>query len=69
MRYIGGVDISADKHNPDVACATLVVLSYPDCTLVYDDTIIVTMDVPYVPSFLAFREVPHILELIRRNTS
>mmetsp|Transcript_27760 Transcript_27760/g.5082 ORF Transcript_27760/g.5082 Transcript_27760/m.5082 type:complete len:92 (-) Transcript_27760:1349-1624(-) len=36
---------------------------------VYNDTIKVEITVPYVPSYLAFREVPSILELMRRNTS
>lgn len=67
LHYIGGMDISADKHNDSNAYAALVVLSYPDLNTVYQDCIHVTVDVPYVPGCLAFREVPHLMQLMDRN--
>ena len=67
LHYIGGMDISADKHNETDAYAALVVLRYPGLETVYEDCLHVTVDVPYVPGCLAFREVPHLLQLLERN--
>ncbi|KAJ0859952.1 putative endonuclease V [Helianthus annuus] len=57
LKYIGGFDISFSKHHPSSACGTLVVLDFKTLNVVYEDSSIVTIDVPYVPGFLAFREV------------
>lgn len=67
LTLIGGMDISADKDNPTSAFAALVVLRFPSLDLVYEDCIHVTVDVPYVPGCLAFREVPHLMQLLDRN--
>ncbi|KAG6706324.1 hypothetical protein I3842_07G218300 [Carya illinoinensis] len=66
LRYIGGVDVSFSKEDPSVACGTLVVLDIQNLQVVYEDFAIVTIDVPYVPGFLAFREAPILLELLQR---
>lgn len=57
LRYVGGVDVSFSKEDPSVACGTLVVLDTQNLQVVYEDYSLVTLDVPYVPGFLAFREV------------
>lgn len=57
LRYIGGVDISFSKDDPSMACGTLVVLDSNTLQVVYQDFSLVTVQVPYVPGFLAFREV------------
>ncbi|XP_030945317.1 endonuclease V-like isoform X2 [Quercus lobata] len=59
LRYVGGVDISFSKEDTSVACGTLVVLDIQsqDLQTVYHDHYLVTLTVPYVPGFLAFREV------------
>lgn len=57
LKYIGGVDISFLKEDSSVACGTLVVLDLQTLQVVYDDFSHVTVQVPYVPGFLAFREV------------
>lgn len=57
LKYIGGVDLSFLKDDPSVACATLVVLDLKSLEIVYQDSCIVRLSVPYVPGFLAFREV------------
>ncbi|XP_050265120.1 uncharacterized protein LOC126709078 isoform X2 [Quercus robur] len=59
LRYVGGVDISFSKEDTSVACGTLVVLDIQsqDLQVVYHDYYLVTLTVPYVPGFLAFREV------------
>ncbi|KAI7744754.1 hypothetical protein M8C21_016889 [Ambrosia artemisiifolia] len=66
LKYIGGLDISFSKHNPSVACGTLVVLDFKTLDVVYDDSSIVTIDLPYVPGFLAFREAPVFLQLLNK---
>jgi len=57
LRYVGGVDISFSKDDPSKACGTLVVLDFHTLQLLYQDFSFVTLQVPYVPGFLAFREV------------
>jgi deoxyribonuclease V len=61
IRTIAGADISLALYSETVY-AGLVVLSYPDlrpiaCSLVKSSTIF-----PYVPGYLAFREIPSILK-------
>ncbi|XP_052118563.1 uncharacterized protein LOC107495359 isoform X3 [Arachis duranensis] len=57
LRYIGGVDISFSKDDPSMACGTLVVLDLRTLQVVYEDFSLVNIRVPYVPGFLAFREL------------
>ncbi|XP_022731300.1 endonuclease V isoform X6 [Durio zibethinus] len=58
LTYVGGVDVSFSKEEPSMACGSLVVLDlHHDLRLVYQDYTCLTLDVPYVPGFLAFREV------------
>lgn len=57
LKYIGGVDISFLKEDSSIACGTLVVLDLQTLQVLYDDFSLVTVQVPYVPGFLAFREV------------
>ncbi|KAK1418975.1 hypothetical protein QVD17_28129 [Tagetes erecta] len=66
LKYIGGVDISFLKDDPSAACGTLVVLDFATLDVVYEDSLIVSIDVPYVPGFLAFREAPIFLELLKK---
>ena len=63
LKYIGGVDISASKKNPNIAISALVVCD-KDLKIVYEDYNLVKMDEPYVPGFLAFREVNHLVNLV-----
>ena len=67
LQYIGGVDISADKNNENRAVASLVILNFSDLQEIHVDLEEVTLDYPYVPGFLAFREVPHLKRLIDRS--
>ncbi|XP_022997458.1 endonuclease V isoform X2 [Cucurbita maxima] len=66
LKYVGGVDISFLKEDSSVACGTLVVLNLQTLQVVYEDFSLVTVQVPYVPGFLAFREAPVLLELLER---
>eukprot|EP00051_Salpingoeca_urceolata_P028455 m.5811 g.5811 ORF g.5811 m.5811 type:complete len:364 (+) comp2469_c0_seq1:639-1730(+) len=61
LRLVGGVDISFVKDDAVTACASLVVLELPSLEVVYKDCTMVEMREPYIPGFLAFREVNHLL--------
>lgn len=54
---MGGVDLSFARSDPSIACATLVVLDFSTLEVVYEDYASVKLTIPYVPGFLAFREV------------
>ncbi|XP_075206856.1 endonuclease V [Anomaloglossus baeobatrachus] len=66
LERVGGVDLSYIKEDDTSACASLIVLSYPDLEVIYEDCQMVTLDAPYVAGFLAFREVPSLVEAVRR---
>ncbi|XP_069808182.1 endonuclease V isoform X2 [Dendropsophus ebraccatus] len=66
LERIGGVDLSFVKEDETIACASLIVLSYPDLEVIYEDCQMVTIDAPYVAGFLAFREVPSLVEAVKR---
>ena len=63
LKYIAGMDISAIKHNPNIAVSALVVCDR-NLKIVYEDYNLVKMGEPYIPGFLAFREVKHLVKLI-----
>ncbi|XP_063149449.1 endonuclease V isoform X3 [Candoia aspera] len=65
LRRVGGMDLSYLK-DATRACASLVVLSYPDLEVLYNDCSVVAVNAPYVAGFLAFREVPFLLEAVQR---
>jgi deoxyribonuclease V len=66
VTHIAGVDISFVPGDPQAACAGLVVMTYPDMRLVYEDFQHVQLNVPYIPGYLAFREVQHLVELLQK---
>jgi deoxyinosine 3'endonuclease (endonuclease V) len=61
---IGGMDISASKTQPDVAVVALVVCDAGTLEVLYEKYEFVTLTQPYVPGFLAFREVEHLVKLV-----
>ncbi|XP_066472912.1 endonuclease V [Tiliqua scincoides] len=63
---VGGVDLSYIKGDDTRACASLVVLSYPDLEVLYEDCCMVSVGAPYVAGFLAFREVPFLVKAVQR---
>ena len=65
LNYIAGVDISFIK-NTNKACAMLAILTFPTLSLAYKTYDIVEMEEPYIPFFLAFREVKHLVRLFER---
>jgi len=44
----------------------LAILNFPDLSLAYQTYDIVDMTEPYIPYFLAFREVGHLVKLFQR---
>ncbi|CAH3105756.1 unnamed protein product [Pocillopora meandrina] len=66
LNLIGGVDISFVKDDPDHACACLVVLSFPELKVLYEDLTLVHLKLPYIPEFLAFREVGFLVEAVSK---
>lgn len=44
----------------------LVVLSYPDLEVVYEDYAMVKLKFPYIAGFLAFREVDFLVDLLNK---
>ncbi|XP_037329016.2 endonuclease V-like isoform X2 [Pungitius pungitius] len=66
LERVGGVDLSFIKGDEVNACAQLVVLSYPDLEVLYEDSQMVTLTAPYMAGFLAFRETPFLLEALQR---
>ncbi|KAG8507498.1 Endonuclease V, partial [Galemys pyrenaicus] len=66
LRRVGGVDVSFVKGDSARACASLVVLSFPELEVVYEDCRMVSLTAPYVSGFLAFREVPFLVDAVQR---
>ncbi|KAA3490386.1 Endonuclease V [Gossypium australe] len=67
LKYVGGVDVSFSKEEPSMACGSLVVLDLlHDLRLVYQEYTCLSLDIPYVPGFLAFREAPILLHLLAK---
>ena len=64
VKYVGGVDVTHSDNN--VAVAGLVVVDADDLHVVYQDTIVGENSVPYVSSFLGFREVNLYVQLLQR---
>ena len=62
-KRVAGVDISFVKGDDETACAGIVILSYPSLEVQYQEFKMVKMKLPYIPGFLAFREVDFLKEL------
>jgi deoxyribonuclease V len=56
-RYIAGVDISVDRER-GMGRGAVVVLSYPELEIAEVQTVEKSIDFPYVPGLLSFREAP-----------
>ena len=72
LKYIGGVDISFVKNSLNNtekydACACYIIMSYPDLKVVYEKYEMVKLTQPYISGFLAFREVDHLVKLIKEQ--
>jgi endonuclease V len=66
IKYIGGVDISFDKNDPNKCCVYLIVLDFKNLSVVYEDYKNETLTIPYISGFLGFREVSHYKDFITK---
>ena len=64
-RFIAGVDISVGKAC-GIARGAVVVLSYPELVVVETTVVEGTLNFPYVPGLLSFREAPLAIEACER---
>lgn len=65
--YYGGVDVSFPTDEADPSVAVYVVLEHPSGRVVYQDSMYFNLEVPYIPSYLAFREIGPLETLIRKQ--
>ena len=68
LRYVAGMDISFVKDD-NLACSGLFVFDLSNnLSLVYQDldTELITMELPYAPGFLAYREAPFLLKKLEK---
>jgi len=66
----GGVDVSFPENDQDPAVAVYVVLQVSlngQCTHVYSDWEYFQLTMPYIPSFLAFREIDPLVRLVNKQ--
>lgn len=65
LKHIAGVDISFDRDHASRACAMMVILSFPELQVLHVSSAVVEMMEPYIPGFLAFREVGFLVDRLR----
>mmetsp|Transcript_7063 Transcript_7063/g.11897 ORF Transcript_7063/g.11897 Transcript_7063/m.11897 type:complete len:132 (-) Transcript_7063:547-942(-) len=59
LKLIGAVDIGYSKQDDRKAVAYIVICEYPSMNVVYEDYHSEEhVDFPYIPGFLAFKEIP-----------
>ncbi|CAF1382356.1 unnamed protein product, partial [Rotaria sordida] len=63
IKYIAGLDISFVKTN-DKAVASMVIFEYETLNIVAKISVNCNMKIPYIASYLAFREAPVFMKLI-----
>ncbi|KAH3762817.1 endonuclease V [Pelomyxa schiedti] len=70
LTLVAGMDISFFPGSEVDACASMVVLNMPSLSVVFETHALIKLTEPYVPGFLAFREAPALLEILKnvRNT-
>jgi deoxyribonuclease V len=67
LELVGGMDLTFEdiKKTPTKAWASLVVLELKSLRPIYQKVVEGVVDFPYIPTFLAFREMPLMLELYK----
>lgn len=65
IKTIAGVDVGFVKEK-NLSCASLVIFSYPDMRILDVKTCSEPINFPYIPTLLAFREVPVVLSCFQK---
>lgn len=65
VRTVLGLDVTYDDSSSRIAAAA-VVLNADDFTILEDQVVTGTVNFPYVPGLFAFRELPPLIEAMRR---
>ncbi|TGZ36224.1 hypothetical protein CRM22_011398 [Opisthorchis felineus] len=63
---IGGLDISFSKYRSDMAVVTLAVVHLESLKLVTQSSIHVKLTVPYLPTFLGYREIDPYIRVVQK---
>jgi len=70
LKLVAGLDISYPKDAHDMAtteaCVGMVICSFPDMIVLHQQVLLVQMNQPYVPGFLAFKELPALEKIIQK---
>lgn len=64
VKVLAGCDVAFEK-NSYLACAGIVLMSFPELDLIDEKVIFSTVKFPYIPGFLSFRETPALLEIFK----
>jgi deoxyinosine 3'endonuclease (endonuclease V) len=65
--YFGGVDVSFPDDDNEQAVAVYVIVDIRTMSVVYESHAFFTLTIPYIPSFLAFREIEPLDQLVRNQ--
>ena len=66
INTVGGIDLTFEniKENPTRAWASIVVVELKTLRVIHQEVIEGIVDFPYIPTFLAFRELPLMIKLV-----
>jgi deoxyribonuclease V len=67
VKYVAGVDMAVEEDGK-ICRAGVAVLSFPDLEVKETSIAYSPMDFPYIPGLLSFREVPAVLEALKKLT-
>lgn len=70
LERVAALDISYSKHDQKKTVAALIIFAYPSMKVIYEDFEKEMADYPYIPGFLAFKEIPiytTLFDRLRRN--
>ncbi|MCD6542306.1 MAG: endonuclease V [Thermoplasmata archaeon] len=63
--FVAGVDVAYSRENKRLACAACVVMD-KNLNVVEQKWLIERVDFPYIPTYLAYREIPIITKIIEK---
>lgn len=70
LAVVAGLDATpVPGSNPEHAVASIVVMSFPSLLVLYEDDEEFYPTIPYIPSYLGFREVPAFQSLLKRAST